>query len=253
VAALAQDSVVVFIDMLGFADVTRRMFRVAPRRAKPSRSTPRPSPYDVYKAFHTLIRISIRTAQRNRVTPSPITAAIFSDSVFVVFDDVDAAVAYARDAMRAALERPIPVRIGIGAGAVLRFNFTVEAFPTSDVILNAPFMGTGIVHACLAERSGKGLRIFVHPSASRLLSGDDLNLLPLPLKEAGKDAVHEVNYARNAIKLADGSLIADHPKVKQIDVLAKQAPRQARMHYSKTLAAITRMNSVRLLQARNRN
>jgi hypothetical protein len=202
----SEKSTVIFLDLLGFADLIRQKtdFYNRPDNIRQFYTSPSRSPRTlaardvrrVYQAFHAEVRSLVLEAQRKRRGNRPLTSIIFSDSLYVFFETPDEAVDFARLAMQRMIRKSLTVRIGVGWGTADRLNFNSETFPSSDLILSAPFLGTGVVNAYRAESCGvRGMRILVHDSVAFLLKKTQGHrLLPLPRYEATESTKHEINY-----------------------------------------------------------
>jgi len=249
-------NLVLFVDMLGFVGVTnftgfrhsdpipRSLLSYYGLRQLPWHSD-YDGPDDVYTAFQRVIRRTIAEAQRRRKDATPLTTNLFSDSMYMVFQSPEEIVWFARRVMLRCLQAHLPVRMGIAAGTVTQHSYTSETLPNSDLVLSAPFMGTGIIRAYQAERAPqKGLRIFVHGSATYLLEEAGLQDALIQLDEVDwpPAATHEVNYLDLNSRVFPGAVLPI-----RIESMRKVAPRSAAKHYTATLPALRRMAH----QARN--
>lgn len=181
----SDNKVVLFVDVLGFAELTKSysvdidLLKAVDRplsafnldtidKVSNNRLT------HVFSGFHRSLRGALWFTQMSH----PLTAITFSDSAFIATTYVYQAVKIAIDLIQSLMPQGIPVRIGIGYGsfAALRFRSDITSDGGDHA---AQFLGTAIVHAHAAETCGiKGLRILLHPSVMPLL--DDINHNPLP-------------------------------------------------------------------------
>ena len=248
----SKDSLVLFVDMLGFAQVTNftgyshsRPLPRATMRSWGLKNMPWgdnfDSPDDVYRGLQKVVRRMVAQAQKRRRAEAPLATIVFSDAVYMVLASEREILWFARRAMLSFIRDNLPVRMGIASGTVTRLTFTSETLPTNDLVLSAPFMGTGIVNAYAAERCPlKGMRIFVQAAAALRIKEAGLEgyLLPLPEERWPPTATYEVNY----LDLASSVLpaLAVPLRVKNLKDIA---PRKVSYHYTQTLDALKKMNA----------
>lgn len=201
----------------------------------------------IYKSFHSHVGKLIRRAQRSRKVLRSLTSIIFSDSLYMFFESVEEAVTFSLIAMQTMLRNRLPIRIGVGWGTADRLNFSSDMLPTGDVVLSAPFLGTGVVNAYKAESCGvRGMRILVDSSVSYLLEKafPDL-LLRLPKSEATQNVKHEINYLASDDQGESATLF-----IKKVKEMRDHAPEDKRTIYGTTLRALARMSQANSPRAR---
>lgn len=236
----ADEKVVLFIDVLGFAalvdenplDVndlvgldrlSHHFGRVLTGYENPLTSA--------FWGFHHSLKWAIEMAQMRH----PVTAISFSDSAFIATDHLSQAIVIATDLTKSLLLRGIPARAGIAHGsfAAVRFKSDVSIESGEHA---AHFLGTGVVRAHQAEKCGvRGIRILLHSSAAPLLD-EAAPVLELPEYERNSSAgvLHEIDYW--SFNVTEGRK-AWHA----VQNLWDSAPDQAQMHYESTARAVDRM------------
>jgi hypothetical protein len=120
---------------------------------------------------------------------------VFSDSIFLAFNDVEALLVAASQFLVGLLNEGIPVRGGLAAGSFAAFDWGFSASPDGSFRALSPFLGSGVVRAYYAESRGpEGLRLIIHPSAAaavtHLVPG---GVIPLPDEQTSLSASHELN------------------------------------------------------------
>jgi hypothetical protein len=244
-----RDSVVLFVDLLGFAELTEK--HELDRDSINAYDRPLGLNFgQILKAqdnaltrafggFHRSIRFALDIANMTH----PLTAITFSDSAFIATDWLFQAVNIATTLVQGLMRERIPVRIGIAAGsfAALRFRSNVTHDGGDHA---AHFLGTAVVRAYAAETCGvKGLRILLHPSAASLLSVDahnpgivKINTVECPPSETLNrgSILYEVNYW-NLRPTAEAETW------KALQDMWSAAPENVHVHYQATAEAIDRM------------
>lgn len=199
-----------------------------------------------FVGFHQAVHWSLRLAELKH----PFTAITFSDSLFVATAHLHEAIDLSTDILRSALQREIPLRIGIGYGSFAATHFR-SSISDDGGDHAAEFLGKAVVRAHSAEGCGiKGMRILLHPSTEALLTKDDeghsvasrpdLRILSCTEEEQNNRAGVrlEVDYWSFG-KTAEGK--AWHA----LQDMWKGAPDQEGVHYRSTAAAINRMRVAR--------
>jgi hypothetical protein len=163
----------------------------------------------------------------------------FSDSVFLTGDD-EGVLVVAAGLMRLCLFKNIPVRMGIGYGTWTELQFG-SSFTRSRRYHAAQFFGSGVSAAFGAEhQGGKGMRIFVHPSAALHLR-DNRRLLSLPPSDVSTEASHELDYLKSR-----GGATARRKSFEEIrrsvNAMSRSA-RGAKEHYVRTRRSLVRMRA----------
>lgn len=240
------DRFVLFIDVLGFADLVEQHESMLEDDLKTHTYEQRfrrgalSTPLSVcFKQFHDVVETRLR---ETKAYPHP-TSVVFSDSAFVVIHFLKDIFEFAPGLMRSLIEALVPARMGVGCGSWVasRFNTDVQQGHT---IHASQFYGTGIVRAHKAESCGiPGLRILVHPSVDRKIEevrSDTRGYKPPPpestmtlLSSAPRyNVVTELNYLSEQSNPILYNLICG---------MMAEAPQEHQHHYAETLAAIERM------------
>lgn len=238
----------VFVDMLGFAELTRR---------NPTRVVDWGPNEEGYTGSGTTA-IQSRVVRFQRTLEHVLSqqrlfggasAMVFSDCAYV---DVRTSLRAAKIAVELMLlfnELDVPVRMGLGRGTFYGFKHSVEV-SGSDMITTALFAGTAVVFAHAAEQSGaKGCRILVHPSAEDDLrrAGSHPPLIPLPV--ALKEGVCvELCYLPEDYQDFEPKPYADKDlqiirHIRQMEADSEPLEEPHRVHYIESLAAINRMRT----------
>lgn len=178
----AENKVVLFADILGFAALTKlHPLDLANLRAheRPFSliGSPKNALSDAFCSFHNVVSGTLGRARWYH----SLTAITFSDSAFVATTHLHEAVNIASDIVRQLIAQRTPIRVGIAFGsfAALRFKSDITAEGGEHA---TEFLGTAVVHAAEAEKCGiKGMRILLHPSVMPLLE-DPLHNPPKPVK-----------------------------------------------------------------------
>jgi len=193
--AAPQPSYVIFLDMLGFSDLTE--------------AQPDAIKYDWDKDDYDSIESTSDSAEQigrfqtvlNNVamntsgSMSPSHLMLFSDCAFMVYGTALSAAESSTIIMRYCFQQAVPVRMGLASGTWNASRFSFDSVKDL-VITRAVFYGTGVVRATKAEKKGgKGCRIFLHRSLddkTLALIGDSIGVLPTP--EHSDIAPLELNY-----------------------------------------------------------
>jgi hypothetical protein len=181
---------VLFVDMLGFSDLTERHPDpvVWDFEAEEFAASTTDSALQLGKFQHVLNSI----AEWSPDSARPSHLMQFSDCAFLVYENLVQAIESSTDLMRRFLKAPVPVRMGLAQGSwhPRRFSFDSEAL----IITRAVFYGTGVVRATLAEKhGGKGCRIFVHASIDRTAFSDQ-KIDILDVQSGHASVPYELNY-----------------------------------------------------------
>lgn len=242
----------IFVDMLGFAELTRRnptrVLDWGPDEHGFTGSGTTELQRRVVR-FHHIID-SVLSAQARF---GGVSAQIFSDCAYIDVNTSMRAVTVAADLMLESLMLEVPVRIGLGRGTYYSFKYSVEN-SGADVVTKALFAGTAVINAHCAEQcGGKGCRIFLHPSVDSDLktSLTDKPLMPLPeeLKGGVKTEVcylqrqvhvYEMDSRENRKRTVDQDLLTIR-HIQQMMQLSEPMDDKARLQYTETFAALVRM------------
>ena len=235
---------VLFLDLLGFTSFVRASFQKV-AEATDHNECAYEAALDQFKhsqaevdraywRFHAHLESLLRRPTRRGKPPT--LSLVFSDCAYVVFDRASDAQNFAIVAMRSFVRSDMPVRMGLSYGSFTNYRFTTETLPSGHTMFGAPFMGTAVIDSYKAESSGiKGMRILVHPSFY-LTVRDGGPLVPLPKSEQCPEAVGEINWYDLSLHLT----LRRH-----IRRMKRSAPKEAHIHYDKTLCFIRRMEEFR--------
>jgi hypothetical protein len=247
-----QPRTLIFVDMLGFAELTRRnptrVLEWGPDQHGFTGSGTTELQSRVVR-FHHLVD-SVLSSQTGC---GGVSAQVFSDCAYIDVTTSLRALHVAADLMRASIMLDVPVRVGLGRGTYYSFKYSVENTGT-DVVTKALFAGTAVVNAYSAEQcGGKGCRIFVHPSVESDLdtSRSDHPLVPLPHELKGEIKtevcylpqevhVYEMDPRENRETTVDQDLLLIR-HVRQMMEQSEPMDDAVRLQYTETLAAIDRM------------
>lgn len=236
----------VFVDMLGFAELTRRHpFRV----------------YDKLDGVGTLVasvsRLQTQLVRFQRVIDVALTAEagsvsaqVFSDCAFLdVGTSSSRGPAFAADLMRSFLAARVPVRMGVGQGTYYAFRHSLEQ-SDSQLVARALFAGTAVVNAHGAEQcGGKGCRIFVHWSSEESLRYHHVDAHLIPVEPALGSVRSEVSYLPVEEVIPDDEVSSNINQdlrllrfVREIEGDSEPIPQEVRRHYTETYEALDRMH-----------
>jgi hypothetical protein len=244
------DRAVLFIDLLGFANLTEENpldLDALKRSQNPFGgsieqifSANRNPLTRAFTHFHHTLKWAIELAQMRHT----LTAITFSDSAFIATNKLCESVSVATYILQSLLRARVPARAGIACGSFSAMRFR------SDVSVeggdhSAQFLGTAIVRANAAESCGiKGLRILLHPSAVALL--DDNYHLPSDSEK--------INYLACSPEESSNALgiqyeidywhfkpTAEAEAWRALQDMWSGAPEAALPHYEATAQAINRM------------
>ena len=246
---------VVFVDMLGFADLTEQheidydvfraldnlntadFVRVAFEEVGANRLA------ESYVRFQIALRETVKEAQHS----AQLTSISFSDSAFVTFDALRDAMSFAGALMRRLIHDRVPARMGIALGTFLVLRFRADVSLTGGDHA-AQFLGTAVVRAHASERCGiKGMRILFHPSSFDPLSIGEPTPEERPEAMAPKCvAVHDselanragVQYEMNYLPVIDSR---DQDFVGPVNLMRCGSEPQFHEHHDATLNALSRM------------
>lgn len=246
----AENKVVLFADMLGFASLTEshpldvdrlrahdRFFSYIERYL----GTPKNPLADKFSIFHNGLKVATSMANMRH----PLTAISFSDSAFIATTHLHEVVGIAADLLRYVISCGVPVRAGIAYGsfAALRFKSDITSDGGDHSV---QFLGTAVVRATVAEKCGiKGFRILLHPSVAPLL--DD----PLHNPPGAEDPIRVLKCAESELtNKADVQQEVDYWKLpitkeasawRSLQDMWDKAPSSEQNHYEATAEAINRM------------
>jgi hypothetical protein len=225
------ESTLIFVDMLGFAAQTERC---------PTQTVSGPGwseTSETSNKFGTFQRVLDKCIFDQGLNGS-LQAMLFSDCAFLNLGNSLRVSKVAIDLMRQFILAKVAVRMGIGQGTFYLRQCSNE-FSDTTAIARALFFGTAVVRAHHAERGGKGLRIFVHPSVEL----DESCVKVLPLASSSTYANRELNF------LYEPMPVNRHPPVSYYDCklfdevynMKDLAPVEEHIQYTETTDAINRM------------
>jgi hypothetical protein len=243
---------VVFMDLLGFADLTEGSplpahafadtFDIeslkALRRDMVMKKTVWLDAFGgelmvAFRLFHHIVDSS-RTAG---VVTKPLTLLSFSDSACLVTESKFDIFRLVTHLMREFVRNLLPVRMGVGVGDFIPVRFRAD-WSLAEGTYGSQFVGTGLVRAYAAEHNGgKGLRIFLHPSTHDFITQGWIGAIPyleLPTHEQSEYADYELNYLTGVVS-------KDQELWEHVRIMHSHAPAKAQAHYTSTIAAIDRM------------
>lgn len=255
---MADEKAVLFVDMLGFANLTEQCSVDVDDFAE----LDRPNPNDFLTVrfesvgnnklieHYTKFNMAVDAAvDWELLSVKQLTAIAFSDSAFIAVESVHTAISVGKSIMTRLMRERIPVRVGVAFGSFLVLRFR------SDLSLRAgthaaQFVGTGVVwsHAAAEESGIKGMRLLVHKSAAEKVNDGEFvpqapelahRILPLVAIEQNNRAgvVCEISHLNSGRNNWDEELWAD------VQAMRKDAPERAQSHYVATLDSITRMRA----------
>lgn len=198
-----------------------------------------------FKAFHA----AIEQATNGVPWMNQASILVFSDSIFVATRNWQDCTWFCETLMQHCIRGQVPLRIGIGYGSFVTHGLSSDM--TTDLrIINTQFLGKGVIYATDAEKSLKGMRIALHPTAVVPLKKLEVHpdkFLELPDNQRSGHASHEWNYLTHAYQMADYPELAESDQQWELRVrlehMQKEAPEdlQVQIHYKEGLAAFDRM------------
>jgi hypothetical protein len=128
--------------------------------------------------------------------------------------------------------------MGIGKGTFYPFKFSTD-ITGSTIVTRSLFMGTAVVRAHSAEQSGgKGMRIFVHPSAEAEFVSKNVALVKsYEHSKAELDFLHEARPAQQTPSAEED----DRKLFDAVIEMKEAAPEGVQNHYVDTLEAMNGM------------
>jgi hypothetical protein len=159
----------VFADLLGFSAITRGLpsdstfvWNETPGHERYPSTPAENLAVAAQSALHQFWQWQSAMPLRKPVKPE--FQALFSDCGFVLYKNIEPAIAYAVNLMRIMVGHFIPIRCGIAEGSFLIWSRDATNEPW--LMHNAIFLGSAITRSAEAERSPqKGLGIFIDDSA----------------------------------------------------------------------------------------
>ena len=238
-----------FVDMLGFADMTEAHDFDSDHDDTLSTGVFFASALTrQFGRFHECLN---QSDWQSRVT----TGITFSDSGFFVFESPYDALHASSQLMRSLVLAGVACRMGLGSGSFRAISFgTTTALRTSRVRHSSQFLGTGVVRVFKAESSGlAGMRIRIHDSAAEILAKRFSDMV-VPVQETlptSSKVRWEGNYLFDKIQMRQKfsvlgrTLLAGFPLENKNDLLVMavaammtEAPPKAAHHYQATLQSL---------------
>ncbi|MGA2988186.1 MAG: hypothetical protein ABSG32_30780 [Terriglobia bacterium] len=233
----------IFIDMLGFADLTiknpRRLVQYGPDEHGVSGTSTSPLQTQ-FNRFHRILESCISEQRLS----GGMQAMLFSDCAYLDAGNSLRAGLIATELMRHFLGERVPVRMGIGRGTFYAFGFSTDiSGPTT--ISRSKFAGTAVINAYAAERfGGKGMRVFMHPSLEPEHHLIEQRVKMLRLPKPHHNATWELDYLYET-KPAQEHPAADECDQKLFEAVASmndpKAEMEVRRHYVETYEALNAM------------
>lgn len=227
----------VFVDMLGFADLTEQFPKRLIHSGPDQHGFEHTSTSLAADQFWRFNRILESCVSEHRLNGS-LRAMLFSDCAFLELGNSFRAGMVSLELMRRFIVEKVPVRMGIGKGTFYPSRFSTDLID-STIVSRSLFVGTAVVRSHCAEKcGGKGLRIFVHPSAEAEFSSKRVALVtPYETAKWELDFLHETRPAqqRPSAEEDDRSLFDAVAEMKEM------APENEQHHYLDTLEAMNRM------------
>jgi hypothetical protein len=237
---------VLYLDMLGFSELVlaHPSSLILEIDAQQSFTSVYSSPSaSLFSRFHSVLDQVLE----NRFDTGPSSAMVFSDCVFLVYENALLAAVHSTGLLRHFVKAFVPVRMGLGYGTCNAVRFTSDTLGTFN-LTRAVFSGSGVVQSHRAEKCGeKGCRIFVHPSVGGFLDEIRRRVSVLPLARQTPSAHWELGYLHE-----DGPVTNDEPSAATKDKELERAVKRMRdnsepmsqsvsVQYTDTLAALERM------------
>lgn len=195
---LFETTFILFVDMLGFAALVEKegdkLSELSPIFTGVELYSPSPAESLLRYRFINFHRCLNQARVRLQEMGTG-NAIVFSDSAFFQIDTLENAIHLSRTLMFELVTSETPVRMGLARGSYRMLRFLTDSSIHVSFHMSQ-FLGTGIVRACQAERSGvPGLRILLHPDLEALLDKDALRIIPVKPSETMRLNVRfEVNY-----------------------------------------------------------
>lgn len=200
----------------------------------------------MYSSFHEII---FEAAQQH-VDDWDSRCAIFefSDSMFFATDEIGQIIEFSQTCMHRLYQRQIPARGGIACGSFAALTVTMQQSPRGDRFVHCPFLGSAVVRAYRCERSGKGLRVFIHPSCMVDIRSSQYwrkwlstEILPLDKDERSEFATHEINLLPSW---------SSKEILEKLTTMSSKASDAVSHHYKATQRAMTGMKAACVKRAR---
>jgi hypothetical protein len=177
-----------------------------------------------------------------------INSMIFSDCAFIDVGNSLRAAVTAVGLMRSFIKVGVPVRMGLGKGTYYTFKFGMETNGESTNA-NLSFAGTAVVWSHQAEQcGGKGMRIFLHPSAREDYTLIRQRVRILDLEQPSVRGIGELDYMQNQDHERDDAKVEEQEQFlcgSAWSIKPTGATPEVEIHYTETLNAMNRMRKAR--------
>lgn len=247
----AEDKIVIFLDILGFADLTldneldteaikdkngpilKQFDRIFSDRGISNKLT------EIFSSFHSSLEGGLNLARLN----CHFTSITFSDSAFIVTANLNDAVSVINNLMCSFLRYGVPVRAGIALGTFEAIRFKSDIMPDFGEHASH-FLGSGVVQACRTESCGiNGMRILIHPSIETLFETIYTN--SLFLQDCDNSEIGNSLGVKKEINYWDYNATDEKTAWKMFQKMWKEAPGRAKKHYEATANSIQKMRSTK--------
>lgn len=246
----ADDEVILFIDVLGFASLTEnydidlKAIRDRTVLGEFNQIFQQVNPLTkAFRGFHNSLKDAVYLAQMSH----NLHAITFSDSAFIATKYLYQGVEIGIRLIQTLLSQGIPARAGIAYGSFSAVRFR------SDISLDGSdhashFLGRGVVRAYATEKCGiKGMRILLHPSASALLSDPFHNPAasaanpPVRFLECSQGECNNKVEVRHEIDYWPTGVTQEKSTWRAFQQLWDESPHDTQNHDQATAEAINRM------------
>ena len=242
-----KNKIVLFLDVLGFADLTvknkldidaikdaggpmhKRINRIFTGNNIPNKLT------ETFASFHSTLEGGLDLTRLH----CDFTSITFSDSAFIVTNNLNDAVTAINYLMQRFLIYGVPVRAGIALGTfeAIRFKSDIKSESGEHA---SQFLGTGVVNACRAEScSIKGMRIFIHPSIEKLFKKIPNN--KSLLQDCDNTEINNSIGVKKELNYWDYNVTDEKTAWRMFQKMWKEAPEESKKHYLATANAIQKM------------
>lgn len=240
----AENKIVMFFDILGFANLTLEnkldieaiKDNEGPLLKQFDRIFSTPNKLtEVFSSFHRTLNGGLMLARLQ----CHFTSITFSDSAFIVTQNLNDAVSIINNLMCGFLKYGVPIRAGIASGTFEAIRFKSDIMPDSGEHASH-FLGTGVVQACQAESCGiNGMRILVHPSIEQLYAKMSTN--NLLLQDCDHSEIKNSIGVKKEINYWDYNSTDEKDAWRRFQKMWKEAPEESKKHYEATANAIQKM------------
>jgi len=242
-----KNKIVLFLDVLGFSDLTvenkldidaikdaggpihKRINYIFTGNNIPNKLT------ETFASFHSTLEGGLNLTRLQ----CDFTSITFSDSAFIVTNNLNDAVTTINYLMQRFLICGVPVRAGIALGTFEAIRFKSDIKPESGEHASH-FLGTGVVNACRAEScSIKGMRILIHPSIEKLFKKIPNN--KSLLQDCDNTEINNSIGVKRELNYWDYNVTDEKTAWRMFQKMWKEAPEESKKHYLATANAIQKM------------